>query len=74
MADESTVGGESSVPYTYDETTLGTERTRKSNPILTKLFAPCEDDALGSVHRAWAVTVLFMVIFFVVSVFEGESC
>ena len=45
---------------------------KKQNPILTKLFMTCENDALGSVHRAWAVTVLFMVVFFIVAIIEGE--
>jgi hypothetical protein len=44
-----------------------------SIPILKQLFVGCEDDAPGSVHRAWAITVLFMVIFFAVSISEGES-
>ncbi len=43
-----------------------------SIPILKQLFLGFEDDAPGSVHRAWAVTVLFMVIFFAVSISEGE--
>ena len=43
-----------------------------SIPILKQLFVGFEDDAPGSVHRAWAVTVLFMVIFFTVSISEGE--
>ena len=71
-----TAGGDDT--YTYDETTLGASTEnggkRKGNPILKKLFASCEDDALGSVHRAWAVTVLFMIVFFFVSIIEGESC
>ena len=41
-------------------------------PALGRLFASCEVDPLGSVHRAWAVTVLLMTIFFVVSIVEGE--
>lgn len=44
-----------------------------SIPILNRLFVGFEDDAPGSVHRAWAVTVLFMVIFFTVSIAEGED-
>ena len=70
-----TAGGDDT--YTYDETTaVSTENggKRKGNPILKKLFASCEDDALGSVHRAWAVTVLFMVVFFIVSIIEGKGC
>lgn len=64
--------------YTYDDT-LATETSRqqlqgqkKGNRILKQLFSSCEEDALGSVHRAWAVTVIFMVVFFVVSIIEGK--
>ena len=58
--------------YTYDDTLTESSRSnKKGNPILKKMFASCEDDALGSVHRAWAVTVLVMVLFFVVSCIEG---
>lgn len=69
--DGTSAGGDDT--YTYDDTTMtGESRYKKGLPILRKLFASCEDDALGSVHRAWAVTVLFMVVFFVVSIIEGE--
>lgn len=65
---------------TVDDTYASTQYTsstpagigKKQNPILTKLFMTCENDAMGSVHRAWAVTVLFMVIFFIVAIIEGE--
>lgn len=70
--DDGASGGDDN--YTYDDTatsTLDLSR-KKGNPILRQLFASCEDDALGSVHRAWAVTVLFMVVFFIVSIVEGE--
>ena len=53
----------------YNNTANGGKR---GNPILSKLFSTCEKDALGSVHRAWAVTVLFMVVFFIVAIIEGE--
>ena len=67
---------------TVDDTYASTQYTsstpagigKKQNPILTKLFMTCENDAMGSVHRAWAVTVLFMVIFFIVAIIEGEFC
>lgn len=51
----------------------GSANNSNSIPILKRLFVGCEDDAPGSVHRAWAVTVMFMVIFFTVSIMEGES-
>ena len=58
----------------YGNSTVGgTVSGKKQNPILKKIFSSCENDALGSVHRAWAVTVLFMVLFFIVAIIEGES-
>jgi hypothetical protein len=45
---------------------------RRGIPVLRTLFGSCEEDALGSVHRAWGVTVLLMTLFFVVSIVEGE--
>mmetsp|Transcript_10391 Transcript_10391/g.18757 ORF Transcript_10391/g.18757 Transcript_10391/m.18757 type:complete len:187 (+) Transcript_10391:146-706(+) len=72
--DGTSAGGDDT--YTYDDT-VGTDAEmtaqKKGNPILKRLFASCEDDALGSVHRAWAVTVLFMVIFLVVSCIEATK-
>eukprot|EP00581_Thalassiosira_minuscula_P005543 CAMPEP_0183748600 /NCGR_PEP_ID=MMETSP0737-20130205/67859_1 /TAXON_ID=385413 /ORGANISM="Thalassiosira miniscula, Strain CCMP1093" /LENGTH=59 /DNA_ID=CAMNT_0025984337 /DNA_START=86 /DNA_END=262 /DNA_ORIENTATION=+ len=52
---------EDSDSYTYDDTIgsgadnpgAGRRSTKKGNPFLKKLFASCEEDALGSVHRAW---------------------
>ncbi|KAL7436273.1 hypothetical protein ACHAXH_007977 [Discostella pseudostelligera] len=51
----------------------GSANTSNSIPILKQLFVGCEDDAPGSVHRAWAVTVMFMVIFFTVSITEARK-
>ncbi|KAL9183136.1 hypothetical protein ACHAXT_004923 [Thalassiosira profunda] len=58
---------------TYDDTLTEASRPKKGNPMLRKLFASCEDDAMGSVHRAWAVTVLFMFIFFIVACIEASK-
>mmetsp|Transcript_3089 Transcript_3089/g.6791 ORF Transcript_3089/g.6791 Transcript_3089/m.6791 type:complete len:183 (-) Transcript_3089:452-1000(-) len=73
-SDDGTSAGGDGDTYTYDDTaTEMTPGKKKSNPILGRLFSSCEDDALGSVHRAWAVTVLFMVVFFVVSIVEATK-
>ena len=45
---------------------------RSNDSILTKLFKRCEKDAMASVHRAWAAAVMFMVLFFVMAIIEGE--
>mmetsp|Transcript_43762 Transcript_43762/g.93054 ORF Transcript_43762/g.93054 Transcript_43762/m.93054 type:complete len:185 (+) Transcript_43762:194-748(+) len=71
--DDGTSAGGDNDTYTYDDTITEMSRSKKANPILKRLFASCEDDALGSVHRAWAVTVIFMVMFFVVSIIEATK-
>ena len=43
-----------------------------ANGVLSKLFASCADDPKGSVHRAWGLSLLFVVLFFVVSVVESK--
>ncbi len=80
VEDDTTYGGDGTVDDTYASTQYtsstpsagATGIGKKQNPILTKLFMTCENDAMGSVHRAWAVTVLFMVVFFIVAIIEGE--
>jgi hypothetical protein len=74
VADDTTYADET-VDDTYASTQYATSTInggKKVNPILKRLFMSCESDALGSVHRAWAVTVLFMVLFFIVAIIEGE--
>lgn len=75
-AEDDTTYADDTVDDTYASTYAGnstvTSARNKDNPILKRLFATCEQDALGSVHRAWAVTVLFMVLFFIVAIIEGE--
>ena len=43
---------------------------------LDRLFASCADDPKGSIHRAWGVSLIFVILYFVVSMFESEcvSC
>lgn len=40
--------------------------------ILAKLFASCAPDPRGSVHRAWGISLLFVVLYFVLAVIESE--
>ncbi len=73
--EDDTTYADETVDDTYASTYNGNSTVtsgKKENPILKRLFATCEQDALGSVHRAWAVTVLFMVLFFIVAIIEGE--
>lgn len=81
VEDDTTYNGDNTVDDTYASTQYTSSTThhpnfgnKKQNVILSKLFMTCENDALGSVHRAWAVTVLFMVVFFIVAIIEGECC
>lgn len=41
--------------------------------LLTTAFKGFERDAMGAVHRAWAACVVFMVLFFVFAIIEGEG-
>jgi hypothetical protein len=43
-----------------------------ANGFLNKLFSSCAEDPKGSVHRAWGISLIFVVIFFIVSVIESE--
>jgi len=45
----------------------------KKNNILTKLFSSCSPDPRGSVHRAWGISLLFVVMYFALSIFEMVS-
>lgn len=38
--------------------------------ILGRVFSSCASDPKGSVHRAWGISLLFVVVYFVVSVIE----
>ena len=40
--------------------------------LLNKLFASCAADPRGSVHRAWGVSLIFVILYFVVSLIESE--
>ena len=40
--------------------------------ILGRMYSSCEGNPLGAVHRAWGVSLIFIVIFFVVAIAEGE--
>ena len=44
-----------------------------TNSILTRLFRSCSDDPKSSIHRAWGLTLILLVVFFVVAVIESKS-
>jgi hypothetical protein len=39
---------------------------------LDRLFSSCADDPKGSIHRAWGVSLIFVILYFVVSMFESK--
>ena len=70
MADDATFDD-----ATFDDQTHATNVDyvrEKGHGILSKLFSSCDGDPQGSVHRAWGITLLFIVIFFVLAFIEGE--
>jgi hypothetical protein len=43
-----------------------------ANGCLSQLFSSCSDDPRGSIHRAWGVSLLFILAYFVVSIVESK--
>lgn len=68
MADDATYDD-----ATYDEQTQVDYIRGKGHGILSKMFSSCAEDPQGSVHRAWGITLLFIVIFFIMAFVEGKS-
>jgi hypothetical protein len=60
-------GGDDETTSTYLD--RGVE---SANGFLTKMFSSCSEDPKGSVHRAWGISLIFVVVFFIVSVIESE--
>lgn len=44
----------------------------RKNGTLGKLFGSCAGDPRGSVHRAWGISLLFVVVYFVLAIVESE--
>ncbi len=61
--------------YTFDDadTSYVAMGTRGGNKLLGSIFSCCQDDARRSIHRAWGLTVLFMIAFLVIACIEGED-
>lgn len=57
---------------TYDEQTQVDYIRGKGHGILSKMFSSCAEDPQGSVHRAWGITLLFIVIFFIMAFFRSS--
>lgn len=52
---------------------VDTPTSTQSYGILNKMFASCAPDPRGSVHRAWGISLLFVVMYFSLSIFEMVS-
>jgi hypothetical protein len=58
---------------TGDVTSMGVDTpTVKKDGILHKIFGSCAADPRGSVHRAWGISLLFVVVYFSLSIFESK--
>ena len=74
MADDATYDDGTYADGTYaDEQTQVDYIRGKGHGILSKMFSSCAGDPQGSVHRAWGITLLFIVIFMIMAFVEGES-
>lgn len=76
MADDATYDDATYADATYatnaDELTQVDYIRGKGHGILSILFSSCAGDPKGSVHRAWGITLLFIVLFFAMAFVEGE--
>lgn len=43
-----------------------------ANRILGKVFGSCSDDPKGAVHRAWGLSLVLVLVYFTLSIFESE--
>ena len=43
-----------------------------SNGVLDRLFRSCSADPRGSVHRAWGISLLFVVLYFALAIVESK--
>ena len=43
-----------------------------SNGVLDRLFRSCAADPRGSVHRAWGISLLFVVLYFALAIVESK--
>jgi hypothetical protein len=44
----------------------------EKNGFLSAMFTSCSPDPRGSVHRAWGISLLFVVLYFILSIFESK--
>jgi hypothetical protein len=68
-----TMAGSSALPVPTDDDDDDDilDESSRGESILSKVFASCAGDPKGSVHRAWGVSLIFLVIYFILSIFES---
>jgi len=49
---------------------LPSSAQQKGESIMSRVFASCSDDPKGSVHRAWGVSLIFLVLYFILAIVE----
>lgn len=59
-------------PSSHDDIPDDEDEESDKESLLSKLFSSCSDDPKGSVHRAWGVSLIFLVVYFILSVFESK--
>lgn len=48
------------------------DESTNGESLLSRLFDSCSDDPKGSVHRAWGVSLIFLVVYFVLAIVESK--
>jgi len=44
----------------------------RATGILDRMFGSCADDPAGSIHRAWGISLIFVLLYFCLSIVESE--
>jgi hypothetical protein len=63
---------DSSANNNIDAALAADDEIPEKNGILSAVFTSCSPDPRGSVHRAWGISLLFVVLYFVLSIFERK--
>mmetsp|Transcript_38443 Transcript_38443/g.43890 ORF Transcript_38443/g.43890 Transcript_38443/m.43890 type:complete len:238 (+) Transcript_38443:545-1258(+) len=78
MGNNSTTNNKNTLDTTIDTTNTANTSTddvitntqKIGGTVMSRLFVSCSDDPKSSVHRAWGVSLLFLVLYFIVSIIE----
>ena len=56
-----------------DEASADERPTRsRASLLLEKIFRSCDEDPKGSVHKAWGLSLIFVFVYFIISVVESK--